>query len=168
MLRRVGDLIAVRARDKMAHSMGLLFITESIAKVEFLSKWEPTLTCYKLTHSIGSYSLRHRTPLFFLKGSEAGEAAWKQGNDAGERKLIKWRLTDGKMTDGCLTLDLWVVKSQGGAGEERGRREYCAIRCSSCWRGRRVGFGGKPAFEPGRLTVWLENLNFSATKNSAR
>ena len=34
MLRRVGDLIAVRARDKMAHSMGLLFITESIAKVK--------------------------------------------------------------------------------------------------------------------------------------
>ena len=33
MLRRVGDLLAVRARDKMAHSMGLLFITESIAKV---------------------------------------------------------------------------------------------------------------------------------------
>ena len=26
-------MIAVRARDKMAHSMGLLFITESIAKV---------------------------------------------------------------------------------------------------------------------------------------
>ena len=38
MLRRVGDLIAERARDKMAHSMGLLFITESIAKVKLVSK----------------------------------------------------------------------------------------------------------------------------------
>ena len=46
MLRRVGDLIAVRARDKMAHSMGLLFITESIAKV-------------KLAHTFSEHNLHN-------------------------------------------------------------------------------------------------------------
>ena len=49
MLRRVDNLIAVRARDMMAHSMGLLFITESIAKVKFVSK--------PYTYSVNVYTL---------------------------------------------------------------------------------------------------------------
>ena len=79
----------------MAHSMGLLFITESIAKVKFVSK-PYTYTLYgpnsidkrQITfktrntgwNRICIYVLRH----LFLQGSKAGEASWKQGNDAGE------------------------------------------------------------------------------------
>ena len=78
MLRRVGDLLAVRARDKMAHSMGLLFITESIAKV-----WLQSVRIYRLTDD--RYKKRH-----YIKHFHIPQRSESKGGSLGAREWCWW------------------------------------------------------------------------------